>query len=413
MGKLTTNRRATEQQEQASANRKQEKQAIAAELAAQAELAEQASLAAQTAQTAEALAEQEQEQTAEREKRVDAANKKLKQAAQLVKGAERGLRDGYFRAAPLVWDFVTEMRRLKHSRESAINKAKYELELWSSSSIDIVRMMKAYFAHKLAVADQGAKIDLPYGHYYLGFSNLVISVDSIEADETFVLLPGAESKCIDLVRECAANSWNRKDTTAHVDTLVLAWNQDQAAALKAERDQAAAQLAAQKQEAQKLEQERKAAEQAAAQAEKQAQTDLNESTKKNAEKAKAELLQKQRAEIEKQAEIDAMERAQSAGDKQLERVESAVKRIQSKGDRKDKGKGGKRENLLPADKTDATPEQWADSAMEFILQHDEPENVLFALLSRLKTHEELSRPGQRAIQAALTTYNRNEAIATS
>lgn len=279
--------------------------------------------------------------------------------------------------------------------------------------------------------------DVPYGHYRDAWCGLVERYES-QLGECYRLLPGVEADCREAYRQAVAGGWGKEAAITKCQaikhaaaTLAAAKAKEQAAAkadeqakAKAEQEQAkAAEQAAEAKLAasRQAEAAAKAAGDAAAQEQAKAQAEADRQAKEQArrEREAADHAAQQADRDAARAKAEAQARAKAESEAEAKRAtaqQKAAKRAAAKADKADDDADEtpatvaaptaptapecRAEHLVKAAKA-GTPKDTADMLALAISGHDQPDDVAIALLRALAHCPELSKPTQRAMQAAL------------
>jgi hypothetical protein len=432
---------AAESQQTAAAP--QESASAAAPAAGNAAAQQTAEQSRQAAEAAEQAEEQAREQAADT----------LKATVRAYRHGERAYRNGLLDAGKLADLYVHQRLTLGDKRAAAVQALEGALAAYSSTVVDVNRLIGCYQAFRLLAEETGlttppakgkpAPADaVPYGHYRDAWCRLVTRQAKDTPQECWVLLPGLEADCkaafakamSDVLSKAAVEEMARTLLTHHEAAAAEAVRQAKHAA-EAKARQAAQEAARQRQELAAKHAAAERAAQEAAQAKRSSGVESAELTA-NAEAARQELLAKQRETIaaeerERQAKAEAARREKEAAEaakrqqeaeaKAAERNRKAAEKAAAKGGEKpatvdttpgaEQGKPEARPqlgNLLKAAGKAGTAKDVADMAAELVTGSEAPDDVLEQLLVILAAHGEMSKTSKRACQAALVVLKRQE-----
>jgi hypothetical protein len=129
------------------------------------------------------------------------AMRHLNHGVQLYEKGEKAMREGRLFAGREFWEYVRNRIAIGVKRSVAINAIVSRIQPLSSDMVGqqtVSDMMKAYHAYRLLAEERGRVKDckdVPYFHWHACFTTLVESKGENTAEETYVLLPGAEAEC--------------------------------------------------------------------------------------------------------------------------------------------------------------------------------------------------------------------------
>jgi hypothetical protein len=373
----------------------------------------------------QAQAEQAAEEAAVQEAKArEEAQSTLRAVVRAYKQGEKAYRAGLLEAGRLADSYVHQRLALGDKRAAAVQTLEGQLAQWSSSTVDIDRLIGCYHAYRLLAEEPGVKADVvPYGHYRDAWRQLVQRVNKDTPAESWVLLPGVEEEAKALFGKAVADSLGREAVLEQCKALQRRYAEAAAAQAQAERARAEAEAEA---KAAALREANAAAEAAAQEAQakaaaaEQAQAEDKARLTAEAEKAKAELLAQQQALVaahaeqvqaeaaKARAEADA-KAAQQAAARAAEKAAKAAAAATEKAKAKGKDRTDAEECRQPAMKAMAkagTAKDVAAMAVELITGSDAPDDVLAELLRQLKASGHCSKQAVRAIDAALLVFNR-------
>lgn len=342
---------------------------------------------------------------------------------------ETAYRAGLLEAGRLADNYLHQRMTLGDKRAAGVQRLEGLLAAWSSSAVDVNRLIGTFHAYHLLAEEPGVKADaVPYGHYRDGWSQLVQRTQKDTPHEQWALLPGAEEDCKATFARCVQDGLSKEAVLEQAKSVVRKYADVQAAATKAAEAEAA-RIAAEKAEAErKARAEAVQAEQAAQDA-KAAVDEAQDADKprlaEQAEKALADLRAKQQAAIvateekaqaervkaRQEAEAKAAEEAQRrAAERAAKAAQTAAERAAAKANRikagGDKPKATMAHNLLASAKQ-GTAKDVAGMAAELVTGSEAPDDVLTELLAMLKASAELSAKAKRACDAALVILRRS------
>jgi hypothetical protein len=373
----------------------------------------------------QAQAEQAAEQAAEQEAKArEEAAATLKATVKAYRSGERAYRVGLLYAGKLADSYVHQRLALGDKRAAAVQTLEGQLAQWSSSTVDIDRLIGCHHAYRLLAEEPSVKADtITYGHYRDAWWQLVQRVHKDTPAESWVLLPGVEEEAKALFAKAAADSLGREAVLEQCKALQRRYAEAAAAQAQAERAKAQAEAEA---KAAALREANAAAEAAAQEAQakaaaaEQAQAEDKARLTAEAEKAKADLLAQQQALVaahaeqvqaeaaKARAEADAkaaQQAAARAAEKAAKAAAAATERAKAKG--KDRTEAEEcRQPAMKAMAKAGTAKDVAAMAVELITGSDAPDDVLAELLRQLKASGHCSKQAVRAIDAALLVFNR-------
>jgi hypothetical protein len=369
------------------------------------------------------------------------ADSTLKATVTAYRQGEKAYRVGLLEAGRLGDLYLHQRMALGDKRAAATQVLEGELAKWSSSSVDVNRLVGCYHAWRLLAEEPGlaagrkpAADAVPYGHYRDAWMQLVQRQHKDTPQEVWALLPGMEAECRELYAKAVKDGLSRDAVTGHVKALLRVAVDREAAAKRAEAEAAKAQAAAMAQAMRQAEADaREAAEEARARqaAAEQAKAAERAQLTQAAEQAKAELLAKQQQLAAAHAERAQAEAARARAEKEAKDAAEAQRKAAEKA-AKAAEKAAAR-NVPPAVSAPAgeTPElphkpgpasatvgkqiaasvakDAADVLAAAIAEHETPDDVLAELLRALhnpKYAKSLSNHGKRAVEAALLVLDR-------
>jgi len=375
-------------------------------------------------QVVEAVAQDAEQETA----RLEAEAKE--QLGQTTKAYTRGLKEyrkWLFKAGEHAHAYVILRLKLRGTRKQAVRSLDGRLSEVAATDVDVNELIRTYQAHSLLHAEIGDKVEVAYGTVRDVWSLLVERSNKDTVEESWVLLPGFEERCVALYREGAEAGWSRQEADLHTRKLLREYADSQAAGVLAQETakRAEAELAA-----------KHAAEEKAKTSEQQAEVNrLKAETDKAKDEERAlmtEKLRQQEAELraQQQAEKEAQFQADQAAREQA-KVKAEAKRVQKEQEKAhrreeqalDKALDRETPKLKPVHRESSAKSQLAkaaevgtvkdvaESVVELFKHCTTPDDLFVELLSRLKTCGELSSTSTRAIQAALVILSRSESKA--
>lgn len=376
-----------------------------------------------------------EEHAAEEEAKArDQADSTLKATVRAYRKGEHAYRAGLLESGRLADHYLHQRMAppIRDKRAPAVQTLEGELAKWSSTTVDVNRLIGCAHAYRLLAVEPGlekAAESIPYGHYRDAWMQLVQRVDKDTPQEHWVLLPGVELEARQLFGECCQHRRSKEAVSEGVKGLLRVKVDRDAVAARAEADQARVTARERAEVEARAQAEAAAAEQATAVAE-QAVQEAQESDKATlteaADHAKAELLAKQTAAIaaaeatakaeqtKARAEADA-HAAQQAAAKAAEKAAKASAAATEKAKAKARPEPAADECRQPAMKAMAkagTAKDVAALAVELIAGSDAPDDVLAELLRQLKACGQCSKHALRAIDAALVVFHRPAAGAS-
>lgn len=395
------------------------------------------------AEVAKATAEQVAEKAATAEEaeaaaRAEAAKTLTATVAAFRKG-EKAYRAGLLEAGRLASVYIGQRLALNDVRKVAVTAIEGRLSEYSSSTVDVNALVRAYWAYKLLAEVPGVKADaVPYGHYREAWTQLVERMAGEvceEVGEVYRLLPGLEDECRTAFAKAVREGVSRDGCLLAVRAIQRKHADNQAKALAAEEEAAKkaqkAAEAAKKAAAAEAEKAEQAARDAKAAADTAKAEERAEATAK-AEAAKEELLAKQRAAAVANAEAVAQqaaaaraeadrkaaaEAAAKAADKEAKATAKAADKEAGKATKATKAStktadAGKPDASGPAGikpaqlVAKATAKDAAELLAKAVEGHTEPDTLVELLLERLAKSTELCHASKHAIQAALVLLKR-------
>jgi hypothetical protein len=351
------------------------------------------------------------------------ADATLKATVKAYRQGEKAYKQGLLEAGRLADQYVHQRMALGAKRAAAVQTLEGQLAMYSSSEVDIDRLIGCYQGYVLLAQgwlsglEEGSKErkvvqvhaeNVPYGHYRDAWRQLVQRVNKDTPQEHWVILPGIEAGAVGLFGKAAIDGLDKKAVQEQVKGL-----QREYMALEAERtkEREAVAKAAAAVDAEKAQQAVDAAveaarvQQAAMQAVAVAKAEDRVALTAAAEAAKQELLLKQRAMAEAQAQADKRAREEKAAREAREAAEARERKALEQAQKQagiptapkqarepSQVAGG---NLLKSAKH-GTAKDVAEMAVELITGGDEPDSVLEEALKLLAHHPELSNVGREA-----------------
>jgi hypothetical protein len=382
-------------------------------------------------QQADAAAEQAAQREAEQREQ---AEQTRQQAVKAFRKGESAYRAGLLESGRLSGEYIRQRLALGDQRAAAVQALEGAFAPWSSTAVDVSRLVRTWEAFRLLALEQGLCGEgrkqgpadgIPYGHFRDAWSRLVERRTGT-GDESYVLLPGREAECLTLFRESVQAGLSREACGEKVAALVREHAQQQAAAEKQRAAEADAKAKAEREAAEKAAAELQAAQQTADKAAAEAKAKGDKATAEAAAQALAELETKQRAMVEQQAKAEQAERerarAEKAAAEQARREKAAAEKAARKAQTADKpatvatetppGKDAKAGtitgNLLRIAEA-GTVKDVAGMVVELITGTGKPEAVLEEVLRQLKAGGHVHKRAVGAIDAALLVLTRKEA----
>ncbi len=340
-----------------------------------------------------------QAEQAEQQAREDAQTT-LKAMVKAYRKGESAYRAGLLEAGRLADVYVHQRLALRDKRAAAVQAIEGQLAAWSSSTVDVGRLIACYHAFRLLADEPGVKADaVPYGHFRDAWAQLVQRQQKDTADECWVLLPGLEDRCRETFAGAAKDAQGRDAAVDACKGLLREFLALEAEKAKAEKQRAEQEAAARAEEEAKARQEREEAGRRMQDAEQAARDTANADTSAALERSRAELLAKQRVEAEaaaraEQAAREQARREQEAKDaadrerKALDRQRKARDRAERKAPVKAPEQGEPKEpatvtgNLLRSAAM-GTPKDLADCLVQQARLNSDPLAVLWELGSTL------------------------------
>jgi hypothetical protein len=270
-----------------------------------------------------------------------------------------------------------------------------------------------------------------YGTYRDQWCRLVERVNKDTPQESYVLLPGLEAECQATFDKAVTNTLSRDALKGLVSELVVSYAKLEAEREKAKAEQVKAKAAAEKlaleEQAAKVRAAREAHEKATA----DAKANASEATAAAVAESAARLQAEQKAVLEAQARAEQAEREKQAAEKraklEAERLERESRKAEQKAEKAKAAEqpatsapaqqppGGAQTrgeavtgNLLRSSKAGAAKDV-GDMAAEFLLECEQPDDALEAMLTALVKSGDLSGKAKRACEAALLILSRKDA----
>ena len=97
----------------------------------------------------------------------------LKACVTAYRKGEREYRKGLLDAGRLADVYVHQRLALGDDRAAAVQVLEGQLAVYSSTAVDVNRLVRTYHAARLLADEPGVKADVPYGHYRDAWSKLV------------------------------------------------------------------------------------------------------------------------------------------------------------------------------------------------------------------------------------------------
>jgi hypothetical protein len=366
----------------------------------------------------------------------DAAEKTRQAAVRAYRQGERAYAKGLLLAGELAGRYIGQRLALGDKREACVQALEGELAKYSSTAVDVSRLVRTWEAYRLLALEQelagegtkkGPADGVPYGQYRDHWARLVERAPGTRA-ESYVLLPGLEKACRSMFRRAVRDELSTTAAGECVARLVRAHVARRDRAEKARLAKATAEAKAREEQAARAAAELRAAEAAKREAEQRAKQANDAAATEAAEQAAAELRAKQEAAVKAQAAAEAAARekaraAKAAAEeaKRLERAAEKAARKQQAQQAKDKPatvtppqgehppakQGTVTGNLLTIARA-GTARDVASMVLELVQGCDTPDDVLELVLKGLKAGKALSAKGKRACDAALLVLTRQD-----
>jgi hypothetical protein len=410
--------------------------------AAPAETAPPSAEVAAPAPAVQESAEQAAGQAAEREQEArDQADATRAAAVKAYRRGESAYAAGLLESGRLCGVYVGQRLALGDKREVAVKALEGDLSRFSSTEVDVNRLVRTYHAYRLLAEEPGltakpakgkpAPADgVAYGVYRDHWCRLVERAAGTR-EESYTLLPGVEKACLAMFRRAVRDELSPKAAGELCGRLVRAHAARLARAEKARLAQAEARAKAERQAEQRAVADLRQAQQAAEKAKAEAKAKQDQATAEAAARAAADLEAKQRAVVEQQAKAEQAERerqrAEKAAKEQAERDRKAAEKAAAKAEAANKpatvtppaGEAPKAPN--PADQRGevkgnllrmaeaGTVKDVAGMVVELITGTGKAEAVLEEVLRQLKAGGHVHKRAVGAIDAALLVLSRKEA----
>ncbi len=398
----------------------------------------------------QAKAATEQAEAAEQAAREQAAET-LRAVVKAYRAGERAYRQGLLEAGRLAGEYLRQRLALGDDRAAAVQTLEGQLAAWSSSAVDVNRLVACWEAYRLLAVEPGlaaapkgkpAPADaVPLGHYRDCWCRLVERQRKGTAEESWTLLPRLEEECKAAFAKAVADGLAKAKAEEAVRVLLQQYAARQVAAAadartRAEAD-ATAKAAEQKQAAEAVAKAAVEADAAKRAAEQASEAD-RAAMAAEAEVKLAALRQAQQEALARQAAADAAAReaerqrqaAEAAAAKQAAeqaKQERAAARKAPQGPATATAVQGptaqartetpdlptRRPPTLREQAKAGTAKDVAAMAAELVTGAEAPDDVLVELLALLGAHGELSRKAKRACQAALVVLHRKDAPSPS
>jgi hypothetical protein len=317
---------------------------------------------------------------------------------------EKAYRTGLLEAGRLCDLYCHQCMALGDKRAAAAQALEGELAKWSSTTVEVNRLIGCYQAYRLLVEEPAVKADsVAYGTYRDAWCLLVERHLMDTPAVGWRLLVGLEAECRELFARAAKDGLSKAACQDGVKGLLRTYADRQGEQARQAKEQA------DRQAKEAAERERRAREQRE-QADR-ASAEERERLTAEAQRQADELLAKQRVEIKARAEREQADREQAGKEREQLDAEEARRKAEEKAKRaaERKQQAGSKppaQNVLPNKPTDAA--SMAALAAEYITECDTPDDVFALLLRRLKDSGELSKQSVRAIDAALLILNRTD-----
>jgi hypothetical protein len=364
----------------------------------------------------------------------DAAEKTRQAAVKAYRQGERAYSAGLLEAGRLAGLYVGQRLALGDKREACVQALEGELAKYSSTAVDVNRLVRTWEAYRLLALEQelagegrkkGPADAVPYGQYRDHWARLVERAPGNRA-ESYVLLPGLEKACRSMFRRAVRDELSTTAAGECVARLVRAHVARQARVEKARLAKATAEATARQEQAARAAAELRAAEAAKREAEAKAKQANDAAATQAAEQAGAELRAKQEAAVKAQAAAEQAAREKARAEKAAAEEAKRLERAAEKAARKQQAQQAKDQpatvappqgeqakqgtvhgNLLTLAKA-GTAKDVAGMVLELVQGCDTPDDVLELVLKGLKAGKALSAKGKRACDAALLVLNRQD-----
>ncbi len=377
--------------------------------------------------------QQAAEQAAEAEQTARAAAEKTRQAAvkAYVRG-ETGYAAGLLECGRLCGEYTQLRLGLGDKREAAITALRDGLTPFASDTPDPSRLILVYQASVLMPAGKAKCPATVYGVMRDHWCRLLERTAKDTPQESYVLIPGREQECRDLHAAALKDSLSRDAIRDGVRKLVELRAADQARAAAEQRQAAAEKAAAEKAGLEEQAAQLRAAREEHEQAQAAAKADASETTTAAVEESAAKLLAQQKAVLEQQARSEQAERKRLAAEKRAKAdAERLAKAADKAAARAEKGKAAEKPATTAPGQQSPTPggedkrgqavtgnllrsaaagtaKDVGDMAAEFLLESEQPDDALEAMLTALSQSSDLSAKAQRACKAALVILTRQD-----
>src|SRR5262245_10335218 len=320
--------------------------------------------------------------------------------------------------------------QLNYDRDIAVQAVTLALAPYAAEKIDVNRLMRVYEAYKLFGEGKPHADRLSYDVWKQHLSRLVYRHNADKIDEVYLPLEGYETECQALVDEALSGKWTVTKIAEKVGDCVRAHTAKVKEDKRVEAEKARLALASAQEQVADAKKDTKAATVVVQQAEKELQTELAKpEAEKNPEKvadlsaaietATKTLLETQEAEIAvNQTAADAArdavnkEKDRRAADKAhanqvAKDKRDAEKKLQKQSERPKSPEARQGANLIKtvANESDA---QVCEFIMELLEECEAPDDVFELVLKAVKNSEDMSRPSQRAANAALMSLENSK-----
>jgi hypothetical protein len=403
-----------------------------------------------------ATAQQAAEQAAAREQEArDLADATRAAAVKAYRKGESAYAAGLLESGRLCGVYVGQRLALGDKREVAVKALEGDLSRYSSTEVDVNRLIRTFHAYRLLALETGltekpakgkpAPADsVAYGVYRDHYARLVERVAS-GREESYALLPGIEAACRSMFRRAVRDELSPKAAGELVGKLVRAHAARLARAEKARLATAEAKARAEREAEQRAVAELRAAQAAERAAQEQAKGQQDAAAAVAVREAQDALAAKQRQLVKQQAKAEQAERerqrAERAAREQAERERKAAEKAAAKAQQREqqatkntgagagdpstastreeqsrapKGPSGAQTkgeavtgNLLRSAAAGSAKDV-GSMAAEFLLECEGPDDALEAMLQALTASGDLSAKAKRACKAALVILAREE-----
>lgn len=351
---------------------------------------------------ADAVGAEEQEQRRQ-------ADKVLKLCGRAYAGGEKAYRAGLLESGKLADDYVHRRLTLGDARGAAVDTVKLELQRYSSGKVDVNRLIGCFHAYRLLAVETGLTTkekgkscpveSIPYGHYKNAWALLVDRVNPGMESEYWALLNGMESDCLEAFRKALDANHSREACEETAKGLLRQHASMMAIQQRADADAARDAADFAKQEAEEARQalQKATVEATAAPDDTAAQQALAT--------AKTEALQATATEAKASKDASKLERLAESAEEKQERAQEREERIVTRN--AEKAPVTRLDNILKTGQA-ATAKDAAEICVGVISGNDEPDSVLEIVLKALAVNTNMSKPAQRACDAAILILTRAE-----